>query len=188
MNLLTIFTPSYNRAYILPKLYESLKRQTDKRFEWVIVDDGSVDDTESLVNGWINESLININYQKQQNQGKHIAINTGVEMANGELFFIVDSDDQLTLNAVEKVFIFWNSHKTDENISGILSYRQFPDGKRVGSALPSYVKQCKLRESSSKYGSIGDKVVIYRTELFRKFKFRHSCISPWQYNHVIQRS
>lgn len=171
MNLLTIFTPSYNRAYILPKLYESLKRQTDKRFEWVIVDDGSVDDTESLVNGWINESLININYQKQQNQGKHIAINTGVEMANGELFFIVDSDDQLTLNAVEKVFIFWNSHKTDENISGILSYRQFPDGKRVGSALPSYVKQCKLRESSSKYGSIGDKVVIYRTELFRKFKF-----------------
>lgn len=64
MNLLTIFTPSYNRAYILPKLYESLKRQTDKRFEWVIVDDGSVDDTESLVNGWINESLININYQK----------------------------------------------------------------------------------------------------------------------------
>ena len=71
MNLLTIFTPSYNRAYILPKLYESLKRQTDKRFEWVIVDDGSVDDTESLVNGWINESLININYQKQQNQGKH---------------------------------------------------------------------------------------------------------------------
>ena len=76
MNLLTIFTPSYNRAYILPKLYESLKRQTDKRFEWVIVDDGSVDDTESLVNGWINESLININYQKQQNQGKHIAINT----------------------------------------------------------------------------------------------------------------
>lgn len=65
MNLLTIFTPSYNRAYILPKLYESLKRQTDKRFEWVIVDDGSVDDTESLVNGWINESLININYQKQ---------------------------------------------------------------------------------------------------------------------------
>lgn len=106
MNLLTIFTPSYNRAYILPKLYESLKRQTDKRFEWVIVDDGSVDDTESLVNGWINESLININYQKQQNQGKHIAINTGVEMANGELFFIVDSDDQLTLNAVERYLFF----------------------------------------------------------------------------------
>lgn len=66
MNLLTIFTPSYNRAYILPKLYESLKRQTDKRFEWVIVDDGSVDDTESLVNGWINESLININYQNNK--------------------------------------------------------------------------------------------------------------------------
>ena len=85
-------------------------------------------------------------------------------MANGELFFIVDSDDQLTLNAVEKVFIFWNSHKTDENISGILSYRQFPDGKRVGSALPSYVKQCKLRESSSKYG-MNEMIYIFDYQL-----------------------
>lgn len=171
MELLTIFTPTYNRAYILPKLYESLKIQTDKRFEWVIVDDGSVDNTMSLVSFWQEEGLVNINYKKQANQGKHIAINTGLELAKGELFFIVDSDDCLTSDAVQKIFIFWNTHEHHDNISGILSYRQFPDGTRVGYPLPKEVKQCKLRDSNKKYGSTGDKVVIYRTELFRNFKF-----------------
>lgn len=169
--LLSIFTPSYNRAYILPVLYKSLVEQTDNNFEWVIVDDGSSDNTENLVNGWIAENKVRIVYYKQENQGKHIAINSGVNRASGELFFIVDSDDSLTPDAVQQVRNFWIKKKPVVEISGIISYRQFPDGKLVGNSLPKYVKQCKLRDCISKYGSNGDKVVIYRTEILRRFPY-----------------
>ena len=101
---ITVFTPTYNRAYILSNLYESLTRQTYKNFEWLIVDDGSTDDTESLVNGWIeNESGFTINYVKQSNGGKCRAINRGLDLARGELFFTIDSDDYLTDDAVQKI-------------------------------------------------------------------------------------
>ena len=126
--LLSIFTPSYNRAYILPILYKSLVGQTDNNFEWVIVDDGSSDNTEELVNEWIAENKIHIVYYKQENQGKHIAINSGVKRASGELFFIVDSDDSLTPDAVQQVRGFWIEKAPVVGISGIISYRQFPDG------------------------------------------------------------
>ena len=171
MNLLTIFTPAYNRAYILPNLYNSLLDQTDSCFEWVIVDDGSSDNTEELVNAWIKEGKIHIIYEKQSNQGKHIAINTGLTLAQGELFFIVDSDDDLTVDAVEKVRCFWSANKPGQDISGILSYRQFHDGRLVGTSLPIGVSRCKLRETGRKYGSTGDKVVIYRTDVMRKYPF-----------------
>lgn len=167
MKLITIFTPSYNRAYILPQLYESLVRQTFRNFEWVVVDDGSSDDTEELVSGWIEDQKIKIIYKKQENQGKHIAINTGVSIASGELFFIVDSDDYLTDDAVEKVTTFWNNRKAEADISGIISYRKFHDERLVGTSLPKEVYRCKLRDTGSKYGSTGDKVVIYRTDVLR---------------------
>lgn len=169
--LLSIFTPTYNRAYILPELYKSLQLQIDQSFEWVIVDDGSSDNTEQLVNGWIAEKKVRIVYYKQENQGKHIAINSGVQRASGELFFIVDSDDNLTIDAVKAVKDFWVLNENRDNISGIISYRQFPDGKMVGNPLPESVKQCKLRDTIIKYGSIGDKVVIYRTEILRRFPY-----------------
>lgn len=169
--LITIFTPSYNRAYILPMLYQSLVNQIDPNFEWVIVDDGSSDNTEELVSSWIEENKIHIYYKKQPNQGKHIAINTGVQMAKGELFFIVDSDDNLTPNAVQTVRSFWQKRKIINGISGIISYRQFPDGKLVGTNLPSSVDKCKLRECESKYNSVGDKVVIYRTDVLKQYPY-----------------
>lgn len=169
--LLTIFTPAYNRAYILTNLYNSLLAQTDKHFEWVVVDDGSNDNTEELVKSWIAENNIEITYKKQPNQGKHIAINTGVELAKGELFFIVDSDDDLTPNAVEMVRGYWLANRPGEEISGIISYRQFHDGRLVGTRLPNYVQKCKLREVGRKYGSSGDKVVIYRTDILKKYPF-----------------
>lgn len=169
--LLTIFTPAYNRAYILPNLYNSLLVQSDMNFEWVIVDDGSSDNTEELVKSWIKEGKISITYKKQPNQGKHIAINTGSQLAKGELFFIVDSDDDLTPDAVEMVRGFWLANRPDDSISGILSYRQFHDGRLVGNKLPDNVHRCKTYETDTKYHSYGDKVVIYRTEIFKKYPF-----------------
>lgn len=170
-DLLTIFTPTYNRAYILSSLYLSLTRQNDKHFEWIIVDDGSTDNTSALVREWMALGNIDIVYKYQPNQGKHIAINTGLELAHGELFFIVDSDDNLTLDAVEQVRKFWNAAKDIKNISGILSYRQFPNGKLVGTKLPKNVSFCKLRDCERKYGSVGDKVVIYRTDVISRFRY-----------------
>ena len=99
--MITVFTPTYNRANLLPDLYDSLKRQTCKDFEWVIVDDGSTDDTGSLVNGWLSQADFSICYTKKENGGKQRAVNLGLQLAKGEYFFIVDSDDILTDNAIE---------------------------------------------------------------------------------------
>ena len=101
--MITVFTPTYNRAYIIENLYKSLQRQTFKDFEWLVIDDGSTDNTEELFASWTNEISFPVRYIKQQNGGKHRAINRGVKEANGELFFIVDCDDYLREDAVETI-------------------------------------------------------------------------------------
>lgn len=171
MPKITVFTPSYNRAYILPKLYNSLVQQTSSDFEWVVVDDGSSDNTSELLSQWEKCASFPIKWQTQPNQGKHIAINTGVSMASGELFFIVDSDDYLTPDAIEKVIRFWESEQRGDDISGIIGYRSFASNKLVGTPLPPDIKRCKLYETGKKYNSAGDKVVIYRTSILRRFPF-----------------
>jgi len=106
---ITVFTPTYNRAYILETLYRSLQRQTYTDFEWLVVDDGSADNTGELFARWQKEeNPFPIRYYKQENGGKCRAINRGLEMAQGELFFTVDSDDYLTEDAIEKI-VRWES-------------------------------------------------------------------------------
>ena len=101
---ITVFTPTHNRGYILSNLYRSLVRQTFHDFEWLIVDDGSVDDTKQLVQGWINqENAFPIRYHYQENGGKCRAINQGLMLAAGDMFLVVDSDDILTDDALEKI-------------------------------------------------------------------------------------
>ena len=106
---ITVFTPTYNRAYIIEDLYRSLQRQTYTDFEWLVVDDGSADNTQELFAAWQQEeNPFPIRYYKQENGGKCRAINRGLEMAEGELFFTVDSDDYLTDDALEKV-VAWEA-------------------------------------------------------------------------------
>lgn len=106
---LTVFTPTYNRAYILENLYRSLQRQTCTDFEWLVVDDGSTDETETLIQNWMaEENPFPIRYYKKENGGKCRAINYGLERAKGKLFLNVDSDDYLTEDAVEKI-LRWES-------------------------------------------------------------------------------
>ena len=107
--LLTVCTPTYNRAHTLPRLYESLVRQTSQDFEWLVVDDGSTDNTRELVDGWVAEGRIRIRYVYKENGGKPSAHNLGVRLAAGELFFCVDSDDYLTDNAVELILSAWEN-------------------------------------------------------------------------------
>ena len=102
LNVFTVFTPTYNRAYTLHRVYESLKAQTYRDFEWLIVDDGSNDNTRELIQKWQNESLFSIRYIYQQNSGKHIAFNRAVREAKGELFLTLDSDDACVEEALER--------------------------------------------------------------------------------------
>ena len=127
MKEITIFTPTYNRANLLTRLYQSLKMQTCREFQWLIVDDGSTDDTKNIVEKFIQEDKIVIKYYYQKNSGKHVAHNLGVKMCNTELFCCVDSDDYLTNDAVQTVLECWGKIAIDKKplLSGIVAYRGY---------------------------------------------------------------
>ena len=177
--MITVFTPTYNRAYILPKLYQSLCQQTCKDFEWLIVDDGSSDDTESLVQNWITENKLTINYIKRENGGKSTAINLGVQNANGNLFFIVDSDDFLTDDAIELISNSEKnrSHKainsiSEESLAGYcykkINYRT---GEVISSSSKNLPKLASSLELAFKYKMSGDKAEVFYTDVLKRFPF-----------------
>ncbi len=167
---LTIFTPTYNRAYCLHKCYESLKRQTNKDFIWLIIDDGSSDHTKELVSSWRAENCIEINYYWQQNQGMHGAHNTAYELIDTELNVCIDSDDYMPDDAVEKILSFWMKYGSDE-ISGIIGLDSYTDGRIIGSKLPGNLKRTTLFNLYNKHDITGDKKLVYRTELTKQYPY-----------------
>lgn len=169
-NLLTIFTPTYNRGYTLNKLYNSLINQTNKSFTWLIVDDGSTDNTKELVNKWIQEDKIKIEYIKQENQGKHIAHNTGVDNCKTELFFCVDSDDYLLKNAVEDILKCRDKIR-ENDVSGIVSLRITKSGQAVGTEMPYGIEYSSLSDLYEKYRFKGDTALVFKTNILKKYKF-----------------
>ncbi|KWU54358.1 glycosyltransferase [Bacillus mycoides] len=170
MENLTIFTPTYNRAYCLASCYESLKRQTCKDFVWLIIDDGSSDNTKELVDSWIAEKYIKIMYHWQQNQGMHGAHNTAYEMIDTELNICIDSDDYMPDDAVEKILSFWSRYGNDE-VSGIIGLDLYTNGQIIGSKLPENLKYSTLFNLYNKHGVTGDKKLVYRTELTKKYPY-----------------
>ncbi|EOP37876.1 MULTISPECIES: glycosyltransferase family 2 protein [Bacillus] len=170
MENLTIFTPTYNRAYCLTNCYESLKRQTCKNFIWLIIDDGSSDNTKELVDSWIAEKYIKIMYHWQQNQGMHGAHNTAYEMIDTELNICIDSDDYMPDDAVEKILSFWSRYGNDE-VSGIIGLDLYTNGQIIGSKLPENLKYSTLFNLYNKHGITGDKKLVYRTELTKKYPY-----------------
>ena len=112
---ITVFTPSYNRAATLPRAYECLKKQTFKNFEWIIIDDGSHDNTKEVVESFKKEnSFFDIIYIYQENQGKHVATNNAVKICRGEFFITLDSDDACTNDALETFLSEWNKIPADK--------------------------------------------------------------------------
>ncbi len=170
MKKLTVFTPTFNRAYCLHKCYESLKNQTCNEFIWLIIDDGSTDNTKELVEGWIEENKIEIMYYWQKNQGMHGAHNTAYQKIVTELNVCIDSDDYMPLDAVEKIIEYWNQFGND-NVSGIIGLDAYSDGKIIGTKLPVNRKQSRLFDLYNKYGVTGDKKLVYRTELTKEFPY-----------------
>lgn len=169
--MITVFTPTYNRAHTLPFLYKSLLDQTNKNFEWVIVNDGSTDNTTQVVEQFINESVINIVYLEQINGGKHRAINKGVSMARGDVFFIVDSDDTLTFDAIAWAEERFEEIKAVDTIAGFSGMRATNDGHYISKGrILDYVDATK-NEVTDKYNLHGDFAEMYKLSVLKEYPF-----------------
>lgn len=166
----TIFTPTYNRAYIIGQLYRSLQRQTCMDFEWLVVDDGSTDNTAQLFECWIREEkAFPIRYYRRENGGKHRAINYGLDLAEGKLFFTVDSDDYLTDDAVEKILSWENTLPEDGKFCGIAgnlgtSAEETPNSLFDGPYLDG--------SALDRYDRIdGERAMVFYTDIHRKYPY-----------------
>lgn len=170
--MLTVFTPAYNREKELKRLYNSLLIQDFFDFEWLIVDDGSSDNTEKVVSDMINDGKIRIRYVKQVNRGKSCAVNHGIDLAEGELFFCIDSDDFFIPNVLKRVWKEYELIRDDKDIAGI-GFLHWHAGTEniVGSAFPSDNMTDTYFNIYNKHKVTGDKQLIFKTEVMRKFKF-----------------
>ena len=169
MKFLTIFTPTYNRAYTLHKLYESLLRQTDRDFEWLIVDDGSTDQTKERVEQWISQRQITIRYYYQENAGKMRAHNKGAVLADSELFVCIDSDDFLTDDAVASIRTCWTQDKG--KYGGIIGRRLFINKDKPLSITQFCASGHCTLHGLYDLGFKGDTTLVFRTEVLRKYPF-----------------
>ena len=171
---ITILTPTYNRASLLPRLFDSLLRQTNKDFEWIVVDDGSTDDTREVVANLKEKcgGAFPMGYVYKANGGKHMAINIGAERARGELLFIADSDDLLTDDALETVENSWHDISDDKSFAGIAGLDITMDTREViGSGLPQEHIDCNAIDIRYRHHVTGDMKEVFRTEVLREFPF-----------------
>lgn len=171
---ITILTPTYNRASLLPRLFDSLLRQTNNDFEWIVVDDGSTDDTREVVANLKEKcgGAFPMGYVYKANGGKHMAINIGTERARGELLFIADSDDLLTDDALETVANSWHDISDDKSFAGIAGLDIAMDTREViGSGLPQEHIDCNAIDIRYRHHVTGDMKEVFRTEVLREFPF-----------------
>ena len=188
--MITVFTPTYNRGNLLNRLYQSLCKQKNKDFEWVIVDDGSTDETSSVIKMIQDKHACEnfpIHYYKKENGGKHTAVNMGVQKAHGDLFFIADSDDILPSEALQVVAEVWDATKEDLSIGGICGFDgDITDGEVIGTGFPKGLQFAKLcladnnhisyidgttRQIRFDLGVDGDMKEVFRTSVLREFPF-----------------
>ncbi|EID32337.1 glycosyltransferase, group 2 family protein [Prevotella sp. oral taxon 306 str. F0472] len=169
--LITVFTPTFNRVDFLPKVYSSLKKQEYRDFEWLIVDDGSSDNTETVINDFILEDEILIHYIKQPNSGKHKAINKGVSVAKGELFLILDSDDTLPKDSLLNINQHYVDIKDNSSIGGVCGLMAHHDGTIIGERKISSSMNLSSIEMRYKYGFVGDVCEVFKTDVLREFPF-----------------
>lgn len=170
MKRLTIFTPTYNRAYILPKLYSSLCEQTCQDFEWLIVDDGSTDHTKELVEEWRLKDKVNLHYIYQNNSGKMMAHNKAVQESRTELFMCVDSDDYLCSDqVVGDIISFWENHssKNSDDVCGIIAFKEIGQKQM---AFPPKMNIAHLSELLAK-GFSGEAALIFRRDVLEQYPF-----------------
>lgn len=185
---LTVFTPTFNRATLLPRLYESLKNQTSKNFVWMIIDDGSIDETPKIVEFWIREGALEIEYFYKKNEGMHSAHNYAYENIKTEYNVCIDSDDTMPNNAVE--IILDEIKKIDSNeVSGIVGLDEDMEGKIIGDRFPENLNKIKLQDFYLKYKLSGDRKLVYKTRLIQSVPpypiFEGEKLVPLDYKYML---
>ncbi len=163
---LTVFTPTYNRAHLLHSCYESLLRQTNPCFRWLVIDDGSTDNTAEVVQGWIDEKKIEIRYIYKENGGLHTGYNTAIANLDTELSVCIDSDDWLPDDAVEIILAAWDKYNADD-VAGLIGLDCLTDGRLIGEHLPEGEKIHPIDLMTSRTNS-GDKKYVIATECYKK--------------------
>lgn len=168
MPLITVFTPAYNRAHTLPRTYASLKAQDCKNFIWLIVDDGSSDNTAELAKEWQSQDNgFEIRYIYKENGGMHTAHNTAYEAIDTELNICIDSDDCLASGAIRAIVGKWNEIK-DKNYAGMIGLDSDFDGKLIGKGFPEELIETTLVGYYAA-GGAGDKKLVYRTDIINQY-------------------
>lgn len=168
MKTLTVFTPTYNRAFCLAQLYESLVRQTSSDFLWLVIDDGSTDTTNELIATWKNEGKVEIHYIYQENEGMHSAHNTAYSRIETKLNVCIDSDDFMPNNAIELMVAKWKIADKD-NCAGLIGLDAFKDGTLVGTKIPNSIEKATLTDVYQKYKVKGDKKLVIKTGIVKEF-------------------
>ena len=166
--LFTIFTPAYNRADKLQQIYDSLKNQLSTECEWLIIDDGSKDETDKTVDEFLKKTSMNIRYIKKDNGGKHTAHNLAVDIARGKYFMCLDSDDYLVDGIIGKLLEELKKLNGEE---GIIAYKSDQNNKLLSNAFPNTEYVLNTYELASKYKCLGEFVFVYPTQLLKKNKF-----------------
>lgn len=167
MKPLTVFTTTYNRGYCLHQVYQSLARQTHSDFIWLLIDDGSTDQTESLVQSWREENKIEIEYIRQENKGMNGAHNTAYASIKTPWNVSIDSDDYMPDNAVE--LILKNIQNLGSKFAGIVGLDSDTQGNLIGTSFPKTLAESTLSDLYHKQGVKGDKKIVYRTEIIKKY-------------------
>jgi glycosyltransferase involved in cell wall biosynthesis len=171
--LFTVFTPTYNRAATLPRVYASLAAQTCRDFEWLVVDDGSTDGTAALVEGWRRAAPFPVRYLRQANAGKHVAHNRGVAAARGALFLTLDSDDACVPEALARFRHHWEAIPAAARggFSAVTALCTDPAGQIVGDPFPRDILDSDAVELRYRYDVRGEKWGFQRTDVLRQFPF-----------------
>lgn len=170
--MITVFTSTYNREHTLARLYYSLVSQMEQNFEWLIIDDGSVDHTRMLVENFQKEEKILIRYYYQKNGGKQRAINRAVKLAKGELFFIVDSDDFLIPEALKRINTEWLEVHNKPQYAG-LCFRKIlaSTGRALGDSFPFEKFDTNSLELTYNYKGKVDKAEVFNTIVLKRYPF-----------------
>ena len=174
-NRITVFTPTYNRAHTLERLYRSLQNQTFKDFEWLIIDDGSTDGTKCLIDQWLKESNpFPIHYHFKENGGKHTAINEGLDKAQGELFFTADSDDYLTADALHKVNEWAASLPNAEKFCGVVGNWGHSENETPNTIFEGKWRDASLLERYPGFSDNpidGERAWVFFTDIHKKYRY-----------------
>lgn len=165
---LSVFTPSYNRSRTLPRVYESLKAQTCKDFEWIIIDDGSTDHTDDLVRPWLDETEFHVRYYYKENGGLHTTYNLAIEkMDDTTLAVCIDSDDFMPPEAVERIKTLWEK-SGGQTYGGIIGLDYDMQHNLIGGLFPDP----EINAIDYSLGKLniapGDKKYVCRTDLYKK--------------------